>query len=110
MTGTPEHIGNVGVDSGYIWLGDPCYVMGEDAPAVVHNWEEFLARTFNPRYRIGAAGVSQPVGDEMGMAVPAGYGDGVYPVYATYNHEGRIATLTVDFLAGEAEGGQDAAH
>jgi hypothetical protein len=37
------------------------------------------------------------------MAVPAGYGHGVYPVYATYNSQGRIATLTVDFLAGETD-------
>jgi hypothetical protein len=27
----------------------------------------------------------------------------VYPVYATYNHQGRIASLTVDFLAGDPE-------
>jgi hypothetical protein len=103
MTTTPEHIGDVGVDSGYLWLGDPCYVMGEDAPAVLQTWEEFLARTFDPRYQTGAAGVSQPVGEEVGMAMPAGYGDGVYPVYATYNSQGRIATLTVDFLAGETD-------
>jgi hypothetical protein len=79
MTTTAEQIGDVGVDSGCLWLGDLCCVMGEAAPALVHTWEEFLARTFDPRYRAGAAGASQPVREELGMAVPAGDGDGGVP-------------------------------
>jgi len=35
--------------------------------------------------------------------VSSGYGDGVYPVYATYNHEGRIVKLEVVFVAEDDE-------
>ena len=99
MANTPQHIGNVFVDSGRVWLGDPCYVMGDNASHRVRDWQKFMDRTFDPKYQIGEAGVSQPVGENLGMSVPSGYGDGSYPVYAIYNSEGRIATLTVDFLA-----------
>ncbi|KLU10629.1 DUF4241 domain-containing protein [Kocuria sp. SM24M-10] len=103
MSDTPEYIGDVGVDSGLMWLGDPCYVMGDDAPTRVPKWGEFVDRTFDPKYQIDEAGVSQPVGEKLGMAVSSGYGDGLYPVYITRNSEGRVATLTVDFLAGDED-------
>ena len=40
-------------------------------------------------YPLGHAGA--------GVAVPTGYGDGVYPVYAETNDEGRVVRVTVDF-------------
>lgn len=32
------------------------------------------------------------------VAFSTGYGDGLYPVFATYNEEGRIARVTVEFM------------
>ena len=34
----------------------------------------------------------------LGVVVSTGYGDGVYPVYAEFNDEGRIAAVTVEFI------------
>jgi Protein of unknown function (DUF4241) len=40
------------------------------------------------KYKLGHAGA--------GVAFSSGYGDGVYPVYATYNKEGRVVKVVID--------------
>jgi hypothetical protein len=47
-------------------------------------------------YEMGHAGA--------GVVSSSGYGDGCYPVYATYNSEGRIIKLEVKFTDDEEEG------
>lgn len=97
-----RRMGYVGVDSGNIWIGDPCYIMGENPPEVTRNWDHFVERMFDPRTRTTDDSFSQPVGDKLGMAIPSGLGDGIYPVYATFDEDGAVATVTVDF-AGELD-------
>lgn len=96
-----RHIGEIGVDAGLCWIGDPCYVLHAERPptTIGRNWEEFCdllnkggqypaCKQFH--YELGHPG--------LGVVVSTGYGDGVYPVFAEFNREGRIASVTVEFI------------
>lgn len=94
-------IGRVDVDAGLIWLGDPCYVMGDDASSRVTKWSDFCDKLYdNPSHE--SAGYSQPLDHKgAGIAVQTFMGDGTYPVYAEYavNYFGNraIKSVTIDF-------------
>jgi len=105
-----KKIGDVGVDSGQVMITDPCYIENE-----------WIKRKFDPHsprtrefsyngachetvteggggqlnYRLGHAGA--------GVAASSGWGDGVYPIFASYNEEGRIAKLEIIFIDDEEE-------
>ena len=98
-------IGEIGVDAGLCWIGDPSYILHANPlpKAIGKDWEEFCdsldadgaypTKQFD--YDLGHSG--------LGVVVSTGYGDGVYPVYAEFNDEGRIASVTVEFIErGEA--------
>lgn len=89
-------VGVVGVDAGLIWVGDPCYIMGDDASNRVKSWSEFC-KLLNVEK---VDGVMEPLKHGIGLAISSGYGDGVYPVSVKYNDEGRVAALKVDFIEG----------
>lgn len=86
--------GEIGVDAGLCWIGDPCYCVTPDAnehPA--KTWPEFCklmrdldVRQFN--YRKGHPG--------LGVCVETG-GDGCYPVFIKRNREGQITEVKVKF-------------
>ncbi len=91
-----EEIGVCGVDSGLIWLGDPCYCITPDAsehPAPT--WPEFYAQlpegadTHQFKYKHGHAG--------LGVVVRNWYGDGEYPVLVQRNADGHIVKAMIDF-------------
>jgi hypothetical protein len=116
MPNTIKQIGVIGVDAGLCWIGDPSYIMHHDrdseathasdqeawaslSKAIGNSWSEFCdilnrgqqhptARQFN--YVLGHPG--------LGVCVETGYGDGIYPVYAEINDEGRIAKVSVEFI------------
>ena len=97
------HIGNFAVDSGQAIIGDPCYL---------DNWEPWNDQTdsFDKHEAkageygyLGACGVTTKKGyGQLGMAdavaFSTGYGDGLYPVYAEIDEDGRIAKIVVDFM------------
>lgn len=102
-----QKIGEVGVDAGLCWIGDPCYIHPDpeykDNPPkewgktwsefckILHEKEkdEFPTRVqFN--YDLGHPG--------LGVCVSTGYGDGCYPVYIKRNFEGRISEVKVKFV------------
>src|SRR5271168_4132582 len=94
---TRQLIGEIGVDAGLCWIGDPCYILHANPPpkAIGKDWGEFCdildqatCKQFN--YDLGHAG--------LGVVVSTGYGDGTYPVYARFNKEGRVAKVWVDFI------------
>ena len=66
-----KHIGNVGIDSGEIVLIDPCYVVQDMADEQIK---------------------------KLIVYSDTGYGDGLYPVYATYNRMGRTTKLEIIFI------------
>jgi hypothetical protein len=98
---TCKLIGEIGVDAGLCWIGDPSYILHKERPpkAIGNSWDEFCRildeddqyptrKQFN--YDLGHAG--------LGVVVETGYGDGVYPVYAQFNDDGRIAKVWVEFI------------
>jgi hypothetical protein len=97
MTKTVKRIGEIGVDAGLCWIGDPCYILhAEQMPkAVGKNWDEFCnllqnATTKQFNYDRGHPG--------LGVAVSTGHGDGVYPVFAEFDAGGRVAKVWVQFI------------
>lgn len=99
---TVEQVGVAYVDAGILWVGDPCYIVGEDASHGVKTWNDFCDLTFDDANE-RADGVTEPLGTGIGLAVNTGYGDGSYPVTVTRNSEGRIASVTVTFIDDEAD-------
>jgi hypothetical protein len=95
---TCKLIGEIGVDAGLCWIGDPCYILHKEQPpkAIGNSWDEFCDTLDNSsefrqyHYDLGHPG--------LGMVVSTGYGDGTYPVYAEFNDEGRIAKVWIEFI------------
>ena len=104
-----EKVAKVAVDSGTLWIGDPCYVLHCESPPpdLGADYQEFVDRTFK-REAQPSPGVAQfrrhpdedgyAAGwDFLGCTVSTGYGDGVYDVEVQRNAEGRIMALRVVF-------------
>lgn len=102
-TNTTRRIGNVWVDSGQLMLGDPCYL---------HEWAGHEFASDRPGEYSYAGACTATLSDESAGIIggdsrgrfegraavfTSGYGDGSYPVEATYNGEGRIVSVTVVF-------------
>ena len=90
-------IGKCGVDSGQIMITDPCYVI--DGEFTEKHYQQVCEITLADGH---AGSLPYDLGHE-GKAVvsSSGIGDGVYPVYATYEDvDGwgeRIMKLEIDF-------------
>ncbi len=95
-----EDAGEIGVDAGLCWVGDPCYCVTPDAnnhPA--KTWKEFCHELGKKELR-GVAQWNYKLGHPgLGVSVSTGYGDGVYKVQVRRETEtGRIAELRVKFI------------
>ena len=93
-------VGHIGVDAGMVMVGDPCYTIGSDCVLArmekVSDFDQFLAKYITDNDRIWHVG-----GDQSGalaLVASSGWGDGVYPVYATFTKEGRVKSLTIEFI------------
>jgi hypothetical protein len=97
-------IGEIGIDAGVCWIGDPCYILHTDRlpKAIGKDWDGFCNLLYQDRpdqvckqfdYDSGFAG--------LGVAVSTGYGDGSYPVYAAFDPEGRIARICIEFIGAD---------
>jgi hypothetical protein len=89
-------LGHIGVDSGIVAVGDPCYLVqggAEHSP----EWQAVVAEVFdaaNPRRIEGTSAVEV----EAVMMTTTPQGDGLYPVFATVDEEtGKVLALTVRF-------------
>ena len=91
--------GHIGVDSGQIMIGDPCYLDG---------WDNNKDEEWNPEGKEGQysyQGVSATtskdaygqIGGGLAVAMSSGYGDGQYPVYVQLNEDGRVVMAVIDF-------------
>ena len=90
-------IGRMGVDAGICWIGDPCYVLPDDAwnnPGA--DWDGFVREMLKNSHKEFPAGV----------CVTTGYGDGEYPVYADIDKNGVVHSVTVEFVNHENETGR----
>jgi hypothetical protein len=93
-----KQIGEIGVDAGLCWIGDPCYILHKEQPpqAIGKNWDEFCdTLDSNCEFRQYDYDLGHP---GLGVVVSTGYGDGTYPVFAEFNDEGRIAKVWVEFI------------
>ncbi|MFA4971478.1 MAG: hypothetical protein WC683_02615 [bacterium] len=90
-------VGEIGVDAGLVWIGDPCYVLhrqGEDKPkSIGKDWEDFCNKLgLFERMHGGPAmkSFSYDMGHEgLGVCVSSGFGDGCYDVMARVEKIGR---------------------
>ncbi len=83
--------GEVGVDAGLIWVGDPCYVLGDDSTHRVTDWLKFCDILDHNK------NVNEPLGERVGLAISSGYGDGRYPVYIK-EEDGRVKAIRIEFF------------
>lgn len=91
-------VGYVSVDSGQVVLVDPCY-LGDWKDGEYNDKESHYGKACDLTLSEEQAG-QMVVSGVAGIAVASssGYGDGVYPVYATYNDEKRIEKLEIKFI------------
>lgn len=88
-------VGSIGVDAGCILVVDPCYVLPRASDGTAGLDYEHATGLDLPVFP------DEPVRELPdvpggGLLVSTGYGDGLYPVYATYR-DGRVMGLFVDF-------------
>lgn len=100
-------VGHVGVDAGLMMVGDPCYVLGDDASHRQTSWAEICRRLGVDQYKRHEAGVYELFGDGTALICSSGYGDGEYPVYITLTSDGRPASITVIFDDPDDEGTEE---
>lgn len=95
-------IGEFSVDSGQAIVGDPCYLDEwklwnseednfEDHPQHEGEYGYLGACNATLGKGFGQLGVASAV------AFSTGYGDGLYPVYADINEDGRVGLVVIDF-------------
>ena len=82
------------VDSGMLWVGDPCYTLNPSSPHRLKSWEDFGLHLDASGYRDHQS--SSPFGEGIGVAVRSGHGDGCYTL--TVERSGSLVKkLTIDF-------------
>ena len=95
-------IGQFAVDSGQAMVGDPCYLDDwEPWNSEVDNFEDRDKKAGEYGY-LGACHATLTegygtLGAASGVVFTTGYGDGLYPVYAEFNEDGRIVKVTIVF-------------
>lgn len=98
-------VGHVGVDSGQVMITDPCYLKGYDSSEYDEEKVEAMkkSKVFDYSYSGACAKTlsKEQAGEiglgEQGVVSSSGYGDGQYPVYATYQ-DGRVKSLMIKFF------------
>lgn len=93
---TKKLLGNCGVDSGQLIIGDPCYFK---------DWKDGEWNDHNSHYgqacelTLGKRGGGQmTITGIAGDGVVFGTGgDGNFPVYGHYNEDGSIKKITIEF-------------
>lgn len=91
-----ELIGTVGVDSGTMYIGDPCYISSDKRLHSKKGWKTFCEEVFWTK-QFEESGNTE-IGRGLAVVTDTAYGDGSYPVYVTKTSEGRTASVTIVFI------------
>jgi hypothetical protein len=94
-------IGQFAVDSGQAIVGDPCYLDDwEPWNDKKVSFDEHVNKVGHYGY-LGACNATLGKGfgqlGNQAVAFSTGYGDGLYPVYANINEDGRITKVVIIF-------------
>jgi hypothetical protein len=84
------YLGATGVDSGQLFISDPCYIK-MDKPNDTISYDEMCQYGDRPSKQL-----INKFGAEVGVVVPTTIGDGVYPVYGKYNKKGQLKQIIID--------------
>ena len=101
-------IGHIAVDSGQAMVGDPCYLdEWEPWNDNTEKFEEHPKHAGKYSY-LGACNATidkgyGQLGYASGVVFSTGYGDGLYPVYAEINDDGRVARVVIEFVGDDEE-------
>lgn len=93
-----ERVGEIGIDSGVCWLGDPSYVLpGLDAEERL-SWRHFLEGDRTAGHPAVHQWEYRPGRPGLGVSVRTGYGDGRYDVFVKEDEEGYVAAVKIVFI------------
>jgi major membrane immunogen (membrane-anchored lipoprotein) len=90
-------IGHIGVDSGNIFIVDPCYIKNHPELFDDEKWGDFV----KARHPVGKTIQAMPL--FSGVVSHTNYGDGEYPVYVTFDEDGQPTKLEIDFVGDDEE-------
>lgn len=101
-------IGHFTVDSGQAIVGDPCYL---DEWELWNDETQKFDEYANNKGKYGYLGACEAtitngygeLGTGSAVAFSTGYGDGLYPVYAEMNEDGRVARVVIEFISEDEE-------
>lgn len=90
---TRKLLGTVGVDSGLLFITDPCYIKREEILKNGDRWDDFC-KAYYPQ------GNDSPNHREMcnGIAFNTRDGDGSFGVYGVYDKGGELMRVEIDFM------------
>ena len=97
-----KQVGTTCVDSGTIVITDPCYVMNDckesDCKCNNHlDYDDFCTR-YGKALEKGRDYVPLSNSNEaLGTIHSTRYGDGIYPIIATYDNKDMVVSIRVDF-------------
>lgn len=94
-----ELVGRCGVDSGQLMIIDPCYLsdwVDNDCDDKVGKSSMSYAGACKATLSEDMYGqLHNKIGIDLAVAFSSGYGDGLYPVYARKNEDGRVVEVKV---------------
>jgi len=91
-----ETVGHVGVDSGTLWIGDPCYAVTGDRYRPKEDLVDLISGSADA-YGPGAVFEEHPeLKASVGMIIGGFGGDGIFPVKVKRDDRGLICEIKID--------------
>jgi len=101
-----KKVGQVNVDAGICWIGDPCYILHREKKlpdTLGKDWSEFC-NTLDYRGPVLKQfhHSSKKESPGLGVCVSSGFGDGSYPVFVEIKND-RVKKVWIEFFKDEDE-------
>ena len=82
-------LGRFAVDSGQFMIIDPCYVLGKGYELTKEQYDKIC--------KITNKTTGGEIKERLAVVSRTRDGDGCYPVYAIYDHDGRLSKIEIEF-------------